>query len=637
MNNDNKKNRNVNARLIYSGIIYLLVLLSVFMRFASNAFAQNDAEAWFQRGIQAVDLTEKIANFTKATELNPFFIEAYYNLGLIYNKQGFYNKASEQFRLALGSNPEGVHDEFGLRVLYELGITYKKLNRYTEAKTTLQRASNLSTEIKLRANIYYELGMINVLLKKFDDAIAQFNMGIKMFPDQTERFNKAIALVQNKKLTKTYYKQGLSYVKIGKYTEAIKTFKKVQKYDPEYEGVSKQIKQAQKKLRQVIKQTISDSALYAQALSEFNHKNYDEAIELFEQIISVSPEYKDVHTRLAEAKKAQKRIKYLPELDKYYEQGNQALDRKDWLKAYTAYKKVMSIDPNYKLVARNIRLAKAELSKNSKKQPRKSKMTLVKKYYDEAIKAYKNENWIKAATIFQILADLYPKYKDTKLRLVEVKKYIAQDEKEKRHFMDEELRRRSVELYFEKGLVNLERRDWVQAVIDFEKVKVLNPNYPELQEKLVLARSKIKEAVGGAFEAQLADPKSSHSSSSWPIFFMVLIITGGLIAGIFYVHPSARARFSIIKGNFDNARVIYEEMLTKKPNNMKLHSMLANIYLLENRKDETAIRVYETVLRQKINTQRNEDIESILKEYYKNRQNEKGKKVNVLDEALSSS
>jgi len=73
-----------------------------------------------------------------------------------------------------------------------------------------------------------------------------------------------------------------------------------------------------------------------------------------------------------------------------------------------------------------------------------------------------------------------------------------------------------------------------------------------------------------------------------------------------------------------------------KPDDEKIHSTLANIYLLENRTDEAAIRIYETILKRNINTRRNEDIKSILKEYYENHQNnDNGKDAAISNETLA--
>jgi len=640
MNDGDKMNSSVNAPHFHSGIICFLLLFCIFMITMSNTFAQENAKAWFQQGVLAVEPAKKIASYKKAIELDPFFVEAYYNLGLVYKEQGLYNSAEEQFRLALGANPEGVNNESRLKVLYELGVTCKELHRYDEAKVVLQRASDLRTKSALRADVLYEIGMLNILLKQFDEAIIQLNEGIKIFPDQADQFNKAIIIAKNQKLIRKLYRQGLKYARDGKYAEATKAFKKVQELQPDYEDVSEQIERAQKEMPTLAVLTTIESDLYAKALSEMQNKNYAKAIDLFEQVMLIAPGYKDIRTKLSEAKRAHESSKSLSELEEHYERGNRALAQKDWLEAYTAFEKVKTVDPDYKLVATKIQQAKTGLTEaGNQNQANDPETVLITKYYNEALAAYNSKNWSKAIFGFQMVIEIDPKYKDALIRYKKAKRNIELAEQKKRRSMEEDLKRKSVELHFEKGLVNIERDDWVKALVNFEKANVLNPDYPNLQEKLRLVRSKIQGNKQESKEEKMADSKSpslKQSNSSWIVFSIGFIIILGLIVGICYVRPSARARFYIINGKYDNARAIYEGMLTMKPDDEKIHSTLANIYLLENRTDEAAIRIYETILKRNINTRRNEDIKSILKEYYENHQNnDNGKDAAISNETLA--
>jgi tetratricopeptide (TPR) repeat protein len=107
------------------------------------------------------------------------------------------------------------------------------------------------------------------------------------------------------------------------------------------------------------------------------------------------------------------------------------------------------------------------------------------------------------------------------------------------------------------------------------------------------------------------------------------------VLAVLYFMPGARARLYLIRGKYDKARPIYESLLTTRPGDPRLYITLANIYLLENRKDESAIRIYEAVIRMNLNTQRNDDIKNILREYYQQRKNNASLATDMVEEALN--
>jgi tetratricopeptide (TPR) repeat protein len=70
-----------------------------------------------------------------------------------------------------------------------------------------------------------------------------------------------------------------------------------------------------------------------------------------------------------------------------------------------------------------------------------------------------------------------------------------------------------------------------------------------------------------------------------------------------FVVPTARAKLLLIQGNYLKAALIYETILIKKPEKVKLYPLLANIYLMLNRNDDTARKVYDIALRMDISPQ----------------------------------
>ena len=57
-----------------------------------------------------------------------------------------------------------------------------------------------------------------------------------------------------------------------------------------------------------------------------------------------------------------------------------------------------------------------------------------------------------------------------------------------------------------------------------------------------------------------------------------------------------------MQGNYQKAALIYESILIKKPTKVKLYPLLANTYLMMNRNDETAQKVYDLALKMDISS-----------------------------------
>jgi len=125
------------------------------------------------------DTQKALEYFDKATKLDPFYSEAYNNLGYAYEKMGSFDKAVTFYKKAL-SNPVYQTAE---KAYFNLG------------------------------NAYYRQG-------KFADAIAAFKESIRRVPD----------------LHQPYLRLALCYNALGKYGDAADAMAQAIKTDPVYKG-----------------------------------------------------------------------------------------------------------------------------------------------------------------------------------------------------------------------------------------------------------------------------------------------------------------------------------------------------------------------------------------------------------------
>ncbi len=116
-------------------IIFILSVLAIFTSVFSGISYAYDVYA-AKAYNQGVDLTKKgqykeaVELFRKATAIDPNFIDAYFNLGSIYEYLGDTDKALEIFDILLVKNPKDYETAYKAAVLANKKKDYKKAIKY---------------------------------------------------------------------------------------------------------------------------------------------------------------------------------------------------------------------------------------------------------------------------------------------------------------------------------------------------------------------------------------------------------------------------------------------------------------------------------------------------------------------------
>ena len=71
----------------------LLVIIVTLSSIPNMTYAQKSAVDWFQAGMKAPSLDEKVHAFEKVVELDPNYTEGYYYLGIAYKSKQMYPEA----------------------------------------------------------------------------------------------------------------------------------------------------------------------------------------------------------------------------------------------------------------------------------------------------------------------------------------------------------------------------------------------------------------------------------------------------------------------------------------------------------------------------------------------------------------
>lgn len=181
-------------------------------------------------------------------------------------------------------------------------------------------------------------------------------------------------------------------------------------------------------------------------------------------------------------------------------------------------------------------------------------------------------------------------------------------------------------LYLE-AQVAMAKQDWIHAVITLEKLQLVRPNYLNAADQLMQARANLNTV-----ELSRVGPISTRAGRL--MAYLLPVLSVGLIVLIGLL-PTSRARFELMRGNISAAARIYERMLKRSPHRLRLYSSLADIYLMQERRDEQALQLYKTILQLNPAFKHIQRITEIVTEHYLRRGQSDDETIQWLEETLS--
>jgi tetratricopeptide (TPR) repeat protein len=117
------------------------------------------------------DVDRASAAYQKSTEINPKYEKGYNNLGILLLLRGRYEEASEAFQKALAINANNIESH-----IY-LGILFKKKGQWQEAIESYQRALAVDP---LHGETHYNIALLYEQLENFELAVAHYQQFIQL-------------------------------------------------------------------------------------------------------------------------------------------------------------------------------------------------------------------------------------------------------------------------------------------------------------------------------------------------------------------------------------------------------------------------------------------------------------------------
>lgn len=571
--------------------IALLIVYLVFICFSFGYSQQMGSVYWFKKGVNEQDLNKKVEFYSKAIEEKPNFIEAFYNLGLVYINLKDYEKAEEAFKNALMVNPSALQISLKRNILKRMGSLYRNMGRFRESDESFQAALNITQDSKVQALILYELGQTKIAQNQFDQAITYFQQGIKASPDDRLTFETGIQVAQNQKAIFDLYEQGLAAFNNQDLVKAAEQFTRIIEINPNHQEARTQLEKINAAIEQNrLSGNKETQILFDQAKAYLKSGDFKLAIQYFENVKKRQPNHPEVDKLLAETREKQY-TKLLTEqkLENYYIQGIENFKNGNYTLALTNFEQVYSGNPNYKDVSARLARVRRDLNRLQNQSNLTSDDNLSSYPSDELMIASSSPRQGSAQSDD---SDLIFSKRSQKMNAV----------------IDSQL----VQNFYHEALELMQKRDWLQATIVMEKIRLIDPNYKNTNFLLEQAKGHLN--MGDHFNVA---HESSPSKTKMSTMMILAFLAGILIlptAGILFLSPVTRAKYYLLQKRYDKAREIYENLISKKPHNVKLYITLANIYINENRIDSVAVSVFEKAI------QYNDDLkfrlEPIVTKYY---------------------
>jgi tetratricopeptide (TPR) repeat protein len=582
------------------------------------------AMRWFNLGLKEKDPQKKIAAYAKAIELDPKFIEAYYNIGLAYRQAQDLARAETFLQRALEVDPAKLKSETKLQVTYELAATYKRQGKNKEYERAVLEAKGLAKTGSIRNKINLELGRYYYERERYDEAVRTLRDSGQLSATEANEFNALIRQAESEAELRKNYEAGIQAKNGGNFSGALVLFEQVRGKKPGYKDVDAQIAQVNAAMTSGSqKQALTN--LLEQARSYEAAGNLEMALASYEGVLKLDAGHLEARAKYENVKQQLAKKQLAETLEREYNAGMTAFKNRDWTRATLAFEKVLDNDPNFKD-------ARSRLAEAQKALDRENKETVAARYYAEGVSAMNRGDLGGALAALERVSKINPQYRNTSGLLKQIEQTLAQQP------VAEKISPKSdatLDSLYQQSVVLAEAQDWMQAVITLEKLALLAPDYRDVSARLEHARTQLQHTVATEKTAvqKTADPASAsiwQNTGAWAALLLVPLI------GLVMMSPTTRARYHLLRNDYAAAAAIYERLLARHPERTKLYPALANLYFLLGRRDARALKIYKTILQLNLPIQNREGINAIVAEHFLTEGRTDSDAIEVLENALKT-
>jgi tetratricopeptide (TPR) repeat protein len=450
----------------YMKLILAVLFSSVFLNFSYAADEKNPAAAKANKKteLKKVDASSFIIIKNKTPEQMFDDANYLYQLGEYESALILFNKVSTQ-----SSDPILKRKSNTAREVIDILMKAERVGDEKSPKE-FKRAEKIKARQKNEQIAYlYNEARGKFLKNDFETAIALYRIILQLDPAQKEAkdyLEVKIPATQTAQKVAVISKEGVDYFERGNYTGATSSFKEIIKLDPKNQQAKEYL---DKKIPLKLKEQKA-AALYVEAQTALNKKEYDKAKVLCQDILALDSKNQDAKTCLnAKIPAAIKDDK----IKSLLSEGKAVFEAQKYDQATVIFKNVLTLDSNQQQAKEYLNM----------KIPQKIKESKIDQLYAKGLNYFNAKDYDNAAKAFQEIVKL------------------SADEKGAQEFLDikipqalAEVKAAKIKSLYEQATAAFDAQKYDQAIAIFKNILTLDANQQKAKEYLdIKIPQKLKE------------------------------------------------------------------------------------------------------------------------------------------------
>jgi predicted GH43/DUF377 family glycosyl hydrolase/tetratricopeptide (TPR) repeat protein len=239
-------------------------------------------------------------------------------------------------------------------------------------------------ELEQKLEDLYTRGLSAFWLEEWDKSAQIFQSILEIRPEYPDAVTKLEAAQRNARLAGLYTRADAA-LQVGDWKSALPALESLVREAPNYKDA------AEKREKALRIQQLSE--LYTQAEQLFEAKQWQAVINVFYQINAIEPEYEDANNLLSIASQEADKLKRQQETEALYRKAILKMDALQWQEARQLFLQVLAQQSDYRQASRLLEKAEKELNRLQQERQRQEQVAAL---YVQARDLMRNGQWAQA-------------------------------------------------------------------------------------------------------------------------------------------------------------------------------------------------------------------------------------------------
>jgi len=383
----------------------------------------------------------------------------------------------------------------------ELQLLREDMQRLEQVITSEEKRLKTSIELREKISGFVALAKKAMEEERYKDALENWEAVLKLFPEHSEAIEgkrQALLAIENViryENIKKYMASGVDLFSKNELKLARQDFMNVLQLDPENSAAKDYIEKIDDKLneRKRYEQRLKEAEnFYLSGIKNLKESRFDDAVDDFENVLTLIPDYKDTKQRLSSIPEMKKefekreRDKKLRLIDESFQSGLIALAESRYQDAISAFEKTLTLDPLNKLAPLYIQRAKdaQRLVEEEIVDENSSYFAFVNSLIESGRKLYDSGKYKESKEKWEQILQLFPANKIANEYNFRCELQLKPDQREV-----------MLNRLVSDGEELLKKRDYRGAYRKFQLAMSIDPSYPDI--KNLVAKAEKGERFSG--------------------------------------------------------------------------------------------------------------------------------------------